>query len=382
MRINYTVTTTSCPNCGKTLKMENTLVYLLFAILLFPLAIIYGIYFWGKASLEGKLAYIPRVGNPFKICSKCGTKVRINDKKLYEELTQSQRYIYQNRVIFQTCYITKAMAIVFGLTSLLIFSKASLDFIVACISIPIAVISFLIFQISKNKCQELTNNAKLKENPTADNTNLDERKYASQGSNEDKSPKTNISKNSFSEMFPDLFSPPYFKELFATISFLKNYEKSEYIELAIFSLYKSRLFLLVMLNDSKLSEEQKKKLVNDYDLFQSISFEQWVKDNFSDLSIDANVLISRFDSYNNAMQNSQLDPLEMIKLTLYWFLQNDVAFECKEPDMTFVKNNEFIETAKQKYFPVYNCLDSLVFEFCKSNMPELVLFFTKNLTNV
>ena len=381
MRINYTVTTTSCPNCGKTLKMENTLVYLLLAIMLFPLAIIYGIYFWGRACLEGKLAYIPSVGNPFKICSKCGAKVRINDKKLYEELSPAQRYIYENRIVFQTCYITKAMAIVFGLMSLLIFSDASLDFIVACISIPLAAVSFVVFQTSKKKCQELTNNAKLKETPTVENINPNEDKFVSQRAEKVEPPKVKTCKKSFSEMFPDLFSPPYFKKLFETISFLKNYEESEYIEFAMFSLYKSRLFLLVMLNDSKLSEDQKKKVVNDYDLFQSISFDHWLKDNVSDLNIDTDVLIARFDSYNNAFQNSELDPIKMIELTLYWFLQNDGAFECKEPNIIFVKSNEVIETTKQKYSPVYSCLDSLVFEFCKNNMPELVLFYAKNLTN-
>ena len=166
MRIKYTITTTSCPNCGRTLKMENTLVYLFLTILLFPLAIIYVIYLFGRTSLESKLAYIPHVGNPFKKCPQCGTRVRINDKKSYEELSPAQRYIYQNRAIFQTCYITKAMAIVFGLTSLLIFSDTSLNFIVVCISIPMAVVSFCIFQISKKKCQELTNDAKLKEKQT------------------------------------------------------------------------------------------------------------------------------------------------------------------------------------------------------------------------
>lgn len=381
MRIKYTITTKSCPNCGKTLKMENTLVYLLLAILFFPLAIIYGIYFWGRASLEGKLAYIPSVGNPFKICSKCGAKVRVKDKMLYEELSLSQRYIYENRAVFQTCYITKAMAIVFGLMSLLIFSDASLDFIVACISIPLAIVSFIVFQISKKKCKELTNDAKLKETSTVENVNSDENKFVSQGAEKAEPQKTNTSKKSFSEMFPDLFSPPYFKKLFETISFLKNYEKSEYIEFVMFSLYKSRLFLLVMLSDSKLSEEQKKKVIDEYDVFQSISFDYWLEENILGLSIDTNVLISRFDSYNNALKNSELDPIKMIELTLYWFLQNDVAFECREPDMMFVKNNEVMETTEQKYSPVYNCLDSLVFEFCKNNMPELVLFYAKNLTN-
>ena len=109
MRIKYTVTTKSCPNCGKTLKMENTLVYLLLTIMFFSIAIIYGIYFWGRASLEGKLAYIPSVGNSFKICSKCGAKVRVKDKMLYEELSSAQRYIYENRTVFQICYITKAI---------------------------------------------------------------------------------------------------------------------------------------------------------------------------------------------------------------------------------------------------------------------------------
>ena len=108
MRINYTITTTSCPNCGKTLKVENTLLYLLLVMLFFPIAIIYGIYFWGRLSLESKLAFIPTVGNPFKTCSKCGAKVRINDKMLYKELSPDQRYIYNNRAIFHTCYITKA----------------------------------------------------------------------------------------------------------------------------------------------------------------------------------------------------------------------------------------------------------------------------------
>ena len=273
------------------------------------------------------------------------------------------------------------MAIVFGLMSLLIFSDASLDFIVACISIPLAIVSFIVFQISKKKCQELTNDAKLKETSTVENVYSDENKFVSQGAEKAEPQKTNASKKSFSEMFPDLFSPPYFKKLFETISFLKNYEKSEYIEFVMFSLYKSRLFLLVMLNDSKLSEEQKKKVIDEYDVFQSISFDHWLEENILGLSIDTNVLISRFDSYNNALQNSELEPIKMIELTLYWFLQNDVAFECREPDMMFVKNNEVMETTEQKYSPVYNCLDSLVFEFCKNNMPELVLFYAKNLTN-
>ena len=191
MRIRYTITTTSCPNCGRTLKMENTLVDLFLTILLFPLAIIYVIYFFGRTSLEGKLAYIPHVGNPFKKCPQCGTRVKINDKKSYEELSPAQRYIYQNRAIFQTCYITKAMAIVFGLTSLLIFSDTSLDFIVACISIPMAVVSFCIFQISKKKCQELTNNAKLKEKQTIENTDVEENKFVLQNFKELETTKTN-----------------------------------------------------------------------------------------------------------------------------------------------------------------------------------------------
>ena len=273
------------------------------------------------------------------------------------------------------------MAIVFGLTSLLIFSSASLDFTVGCISIPLAVVSFVVFQISKKKCQELTIKAKSKGTSTVKTIASNEKKFVSPASKKVDRSKTNTSKKSFYEIFPDLFSPPYFKKLFETISFLKNYEKSEYIEFVMFSLYKSRLFLLVMLNDSKLSEDQKNKVINEYDLFQSISFDHWLEELAFDLSIDTNVLIARFDSYNNALQNSKLDPIKMIELTLYWFLQNDVTFECKEPDMMFVKNNDVIEATKQKYSPVYNCLDSLVFEFCKNNMPELVLFYAKNLTD-
>lgn len=378
MRINYTITTKSCPNCGKTLKMENTLVYLLLAILFFPLAIVYGIYFWGRASLEGKLAYIPSVGNPFKMCSKCGAKVRVKDKMLYEELSPSQRYIYENRAVFQTCYITKAMAIVFGLMSLLIFSDASLDFIVACISIPLAVVSFVVFQISKKKCQELTNNAKSKDTSTVENVTSDGKKFVSQEDERSEPQKTNTSKESFSDMFPDLFPPPYFAKLFETISFLKNYEKSERIELTLFSLYKSRIFLLFVLNDSKLSESQKKKVVDEYDFFQINSFENWLEDTIPDASVDTDVLIARFDSYNEALQNSEIDPIRAIELTLYWFLQNDRGFECRVPNTEIVKNSEVMETTKQKYSPVYNCLDPLVFEFCKKNMAELILFYAKS----
>ena len=162
MRINYTVTTSSCPNCGKNLKIENTLVYLLLIIIFFPLAIIYGIYWYVKTDLEGKLTYVPNVGNPFKICPKCGANVRINDKKLYQELSVDKKYIYDNRDAFQKCYIAKTMAIVFGLTSLLIFSGGELDFTVGCISIPVAIASFIAFKSSKNKCQEIINEAKSK----------------------------------------------------------------------------------------------------------------------------------------------------------------------------------------------------------------------------
>ena len=182
---------------------------------------------------------------------------------------------------------------------------------------------------------------------------------------------------SFLKNYPELFSPPYFKRLFEAISFLNDYEKSEHVEFTIFALYKSRLFLTIMLDSSKMSEWQKRKIVSEYDLFQTISFAQWLEDNVPDLSIDADVLAGRFNSYNNMLQNSPIDPTKTIESTLCWFLQNDIAFDDKEYDSLLMKSNEVNEITREKYSLVYKCLDSLVFEFCKNHMSELVLFYAR-----
>lgn len=177
----------------------------------------------------------------------------------------------------------------------------------------------------------------------------------------------------------ELFSSPHFDRLFQTISFLKNYEISEQIELTMYALVESRLFLQLLLHDSTLSKNQQRKLMNDYDLFQYAYFDVWLEDRASDLRIDADVLLSRIEAYDEMMQNDKYSPTEMLELTLYWFLQNDVAFERKKPDFI---SAEDVEIVKQKYYSVYKCVDSLVFEFCKNNMIEFVTFYVKKFCTI
>lgn len=172
MRIKYTVTTSSCPHCGKLLKMENTLWYILLSILFLPIAIIYFVYIFVKGNLESELTYVPSVGNPFKKCPQCGAIVKINDKTPYEELLPEKKHIYDNRDSFNTCYISKTALIVFGVTSLLIFSSGSLDFVVGCISIVVAIISFLVLHSSKKRCKEIINEAKQKKLSTDKDINI------------------------------------------------------------------------------------------------------------------------------------------------------------------------------------------------------------------
>ena len=161
MKIEYTVTTTSCPMCNKVLKTQTSLVYYLLTLLFLPLAILYFIYFWMKFYLEDKIGAVPSVGNPFRECPRCGATVRINDKSLYEELSFEDRYIYDHRVFFYLCYITAPLVIVGGLLGLCLFSDNDVDVMVGGISVITAVASLLSFLLLRIKCKRIVEEAKV-----------------------------------------------------------------------------------------------------------------------------------------------------------------------------------------------------------------------------
>ena len=155
MKIEYYVVKWGCPRCGKILKRENTLFMTWLLILLLPISIIYGIYRLIVWIHSKKTTSIPSVGNPFKICPKCGLKVRVKDKKLYEELTQEKKYIYDNRSVFRWCYITITMTIVFGLMGLLVFSPEPVELVIGCISIFVAIVSLIVSLGLNKKCKKI-----------------------------------------------------------------------------------------------------------------------------------------------------------------------------------------------------------------------------------
>ena len=155
MAIKYTVTTYSCPCCGKRLKTENDSLGILL-LPLFPFVLIWLLYYVVRNFMNEKIFKIkyPFVGNPYKVCPKCGEKVKINQyKTLPEELGPKEFDIYSRRWAYRLSYITGTACIILALLSLLLFSSSDIDYITGLIAVLLLPIAILILSISivKNK---------------------------------------------------------------------------------------------------------------------------------------------------------------------------------------------------------------------------------------
>lgn len=130
----YHIIRKSCPNCGKVLKTENELSYILLTIIT---AFTYLIWLWGASILEKIFKYnLVKMGSPIKPCPKCGVLVNMQDKKEWGELTLLQkkswafrRYLTISKVLTffallcAVCVVTIFFAPIFILPIYFIYCK-------------------------------------------------------------------------------------------------------------------------------------------------------------------------------------------------------------------------------------------------------------------
>lgn len=145
MRIVYSETIYQCPHCDKTLKDENGLFNFLISVILFPVFILsipfkISRYVFSEFILS---AQIPKVGNPYVKCPKCGAKVDLGIYKSYSSLCGIEKFWYDRRAIFRLIYISGGLLIISLLLGFLLLSHSPFDRIFGTVSLCVSPVLFI-----------------------------------------------------------------------------------------------------------------------------------------------------------------------------------------------------------------------------------------------
>ena len=104
MRISYTVTTASCPTCGHIFSLSNDLWLYIIVLATFPIAIPTLIAFNILFDRVFLSPLIPNIGNPIKICPKCGSKIN-SGKTERRSLSKEEELNYSFKWLFRLSYL-------------------------------------------------------------------------------------------------------------------------------------------------------------------------------------------------------------------------------------------------------------------------------------
>lgn len=104
-RIKCTMTTYSCPHCGRVLKQEGDTTLLWIFLMIFTMFIPL---FWiiGNCILNAIFKYDSvELGSPFIICPRCGNKVKMGKKNEWGLLTKVEKLDWAFRNKMKVCYV-------------------------------------------------------------------------------------------------------------------------------------------------------------------------------------------------------------------------------------------------------------------------------------
>ena len=104
MRISYTVTTASCPTCGHNFSRSNDLWLYIIVLATFPIAIPTLIAFNILFDRVFLSPLIPNIGNPIKVCPKCGSKIN-SGKTERRSLSKEEELNYSFKWLFRLSYL-------------------------------------------------------------------------------------------------------------------------------------------------------------------------------------------------------------------------------------------------------------------------------------
>lgn len=112
MKIQYTITTQSCPSCGHTFSRFNDLWIYILVLITFPISLPTMLAFSILSERVFLSPQIPSIGNPIKICPKCGLQIK-SGKKEKQNLSKIELLNLQFKWLFRISYLLGGIAILF-----------------------------------------------------------------------------------------------------------------------------------------------------------------------------------------------------------------------------------------------------------------------------